>query len=439
MYRYYFLLGLHNLRRNPVLTCLMVVTLAVGVAATISTATILHVMSGNPVPHKSDKLLVPLLDNSPARGYVPGILPTGKQMAYRDASNLLASGQGQRRTAIYDISGGIEPSNSAMPVQNLQGIATTRDFFSMFETPFLHGGAWSDADDVNGAHVAVLSKKQSQKLFGNDNPAGRRVRIFNQDFQVVGVLDDWQPLPRYMHLINGNGGPFNGEDNIYVPWKTAIQLQIRSNGSTSCSGKSPGPGFQGLLDSECVFIQFWFEVNNAANRSALQHYLDAYVLEQHRIGRYERRAPARLFDVMEWMNVLGIVSNDARLTTWLAVGFLLLCMVNTTGLLLAKFSTRSAEIGVRRALGASRAEIFRQFVVETGVIACAGALAGLALSLASLWLIRLSARDLASLANMDWSMLLMTLAVAFAASLLAGLFPTWRACQVTPALQLKSQ
>ena len=54
MFRYYFLLGLRSLRRNPVLTALMVLTLAVGVAASMSTLTILHVMSGDPIPHKSD-------------------------------------------------------------------------------------------------------------------------------------------------------------------------------------------------------------------------------------------------------------------------------------------------------------------------------------------------------------------------------------------------
>jgi putative ABC transport system permease protein len=439
MFRYYILLGVHNLRRNPILTALMVLTLAIGVAAAISTATILHVMSGNPIPHKSERLLSPLLDNSPARGYVPGVLPLGRQMAYRDVTNLLASGKGQRRTAIYDIAGGVEPADPSMPVQSLQGMATTSDFFPMFEVPFLHGAPWSEADDRKASHVAILSRKQSEKLFGKDNPVGREIRIFGQTFLIAGVLDDWQPLPRYMHLINGNGGPFNGEDNIYIPWTTAIQLQIRSNGSLNCSGKSPGPGFQGVLDSECVFVQFWFEVGSAGQRKDLQQYLNSYVKEQRRIGRYERPAPARLYDVMEWMRLLNVVSNDTRLATWLAAGFLLLCLVNTTGLLLAKFSARSAEIGVRRALGASRADIFLQFVLETAVVGCAGGVLGLALSLASLWLIRVRARDLASVAHMDWSMLLFTILLALVASILAGLFPTWRACQVTPAIQLKSQ
>ena len=65
MFGYYFLLGLRSLRRNPALTALMVLTLAIGVAASVSTLTILHVMSGDPIPHKSDRLFAPILDNRP--------------------------------------------------------------------------------------------------------------------------------------------------------------------------------------------------------------------------------------------------------------------------------------------------------------------------------------------------------------------------------------
>jgi putative ABC transport system permease protein len=94
---------------------------------------------------------------------------------------------------------------------------------------------------------------------------------------------------------------------------------------------------------------------------------------------------------------------------------------------------------VRRALGAGRGAIFRQFLVETTVVGLAGGLLGLALSFGALALIRLQSRDLSAVARMDWEMLAATFSVAVLASVMAGLLPTWRACQVTPALQLKSQ
>ncbi|MCL6485598.1 MAG: ABC transporter permease, partial [Janthinobacterium lividum] len=69
MFRYYLTLGLRSLRRNRALTALMILTLAVGVAASVSTVTILHAMSGDPLPHKSDRMFVPLIDILPVKGY----------------------------------------------------------------------------------------------------------------------------------------------------------------------------------------------------------------------------------------------------------------------------------------------------------------------------------------------------------------------------------
>ena len=126
---------------------------------------------------------------------------------------------------------------------------------------------------------------------------------------------------------------------------------------------------------------------------------------------------------------------------WLAFGFLLLCLVNTIGLLLAKFSARAAEVGVRRALGATRGAIFRQFLVESAVSsAWPAASLGLRAERRRRCADRAcNRRTLSVVAHMDWPMLGLTFLLVIVASVLAGLLPTWRACQVTPALQLKSQ
>ena len=438
MLRYYFSLGLHSLRRNPVLTSLMVLTLAIGVAASISTLTILHMMSGDPIPNKSDRLFVPLMDNGPADRFVPGELPHDSQMSYRDASNLLQSGQGVRRTAVFGISGAVEPARADLGTVEVNGLATTSDYFPMFEVPFLHGSAWAPEQDKNTANIVVLSRKMSEKLFGKDDPVGRHIRMLNNDFEVIGVLGSWNPLPRYTHLINGNGGNFAGEDDIFIPFQTAIRLQINGSGSMTCNGPTT-PGYQGMLDSECTWIQFWFELKNAAERSSLQDYIDGYTREQRKFSRFVRQNVNHLFDVMQWMSHLHVVSDDGRLSTLLALGFLLLCLINTVGLLLAKFSVRAGEVGVRRALGASRKEIFKQFMIEAAIVGLAGGMVGLLFSAGALWLLARQSERYAALAHMDWSMLAATFVLAIVSSIAAGLLPTWRACQVTPALQLKSQ
>jgi putative ABC transport system permease protein len=145
-----------------------------------------------------------------------------------------------------------------------------------------------------------------------------------------------------------------------------------------------------------------------------------------------------LRNVMQWLAYWQVVPDDVRLQTGLAFGFLLVCLVNTVGLMLAKFLRRGAELSVRRALGASRRALFAQLLIESGVVGLVGGVCGLLLALLGLWVVRHRPSDYAALAHLDPSMLLTTFLLSLGASLLAGLLPAWRACQVAPALQLKS-
>lgn len=435
MFGYYLKLGVRSLRRNRALTALMILTLAVGVAASVSTVTILHVMSGDPIPSKSERLFVPQFDVGPKDGYIPGADPDDMQMAYPDAVNLLRSGQGERRAAFFGSQLSVEPPESGIPAFSAAVLAATRDFFGMFEVPLRHGQPWSEQDDARGARVVVLGRDMAEKLFGQASPVGKQLRLGGQLFTVVGVMDHWKPVTRYYHLSAGRGG--SGEDFV-IPFSTGIGQELSVHGDLSCSYVRD-PGYASLLASDCTWIQFWFETRSGADRAALQSFIDSYASEQRKLGRMQRAAPNTLYNVMEWMEKRKVVGNDTRLSAWLAFGFLILCLVNTIGLLLAKFSVRASEVGVRRALGASRADVFRQFLVETGVVGLLGGVLGLALAFGALALIGMQSRTMAAAARMDWQMLALTFAMSVGAALIAGLLPTWRACQVSPAIQLKSQ
>ncbi len=104
-----------------------------------------------------------------------------------------------------------------------------------------------------------------------------------------------------------------------------------------------------------------------------RRYLENYSSQQRQAGRFKHPPNVRLRTVMEWLDFNGAVPSDVRLQLWLALGFLGVCLVNTVGLLLAKFLRRSGEIGVRRALGASRGQIFLQCLVEAGAVGVVGA------------------------------------------------------------------
>jgi putative ABC transport system permease protein len=251
------------------------------------------------------------------------------------------------------------------------------------------------------------------------------------------VVDDWNPLPKFYRLIGSQS--FDTSEDIFIPMRTAIAGEFQVNGSINCNSTPPSPGFRGLVEGECNWVQYWVELADAGDRRAYAEHLDAYVGEQKALGRFEAPVNNRLYDVREWLDVREVVSDDTRTSTWLSFGFLLVCLVNTVGLLLAKFSARPGEIGVRRALGASRGEIFRQYLTEAAVIGLVGAGVGIGLTMAALAFIRGFNQGIAQLTHLDVPMATVAVVVSVASAVVAGLLPTWRACQVVPAIQLKSQ
>ena len=437
MFSYYFKLGVRSLRRNPALTALMILTLAVGVAASISTLTILHAMSSDPIPQKSERLFTVVIDNGALENYNSNDADLHEdQLSYIDAANLVKGAPAVRKSALYGITAAIEPARADLPALSAVGMATARDFFGMMDVRFLHGQPWSENDDKLGADVIVISSALAEKLFGAVDPVGNRIRMNGFDYQITGVMDNFLPVPKFYRVVGA--GAFSQEEEAIVPVSNAVRHETNTQGNMSCDQKRDA-GFQGLLKSECTWVQIWLETRSAGDRADLQNWIDNYAADQRKLGRLKRNAPNKVYDVMQWLQYRKVVGNDNRLAVYLAFGFLALCLVNTVGLLLAKFSVRAAEVGIRRALGASRRAIFQQFLIETGVVGLAGAILGLLLSFGALALIRLQSNQMKIVAHLDWQMLGMTVLLSLAASLVAGLLPTWRACQVTPAIQLKSQ
>jgi putative ABC transport system permease protein len=163
------------------------------------------------------------------------------------------------------------------------------------------------------------------------------------------------------------------------------------------------------------------------------------VQDQKKLGRFQRPLNNHLRDVDEWLKYSKVVSNDSRALVGLSFMFLLVCILNTVGLILAKFLRRAGEIGLRRALGASRMELFRQYLIETSVVGVAGGLLGLALGWVGLVGVRYLMPNNDRIAQLDWTTIGAAFLLAIVASILAGLYPAWRVVRIPPALYLKIQ
>ncbi|MBS0571183.1 MAG: ABC transporter permease [Proteobacteria bacterium] len=434
MYGYYLDLAWRSLRRTPILTGLMVLAIALGIGASMTTLTVLHVLSGDPLPGRSDTLYYPQIDPRDSQGFVPGKTEPMEQVTWIDGMNLLQAKRADRQALMTGGSVAIQQDNSTLDPFFEDARYTTADFFPMFGVPFRFGHGWDAAADEAHARVAVISSPLNDKVFGGADSTGQTVRLAGAAFRVVGVIGDWNPNPHFYDLNRKN---YAEDEGVYVPLSASQDVGMDHEGSTDCWGNGGG-GRTPDHNAPCVWLQFWTQLDSPAKAAAYRQFLVHYSEQQKALGRFQRSPNVRLRNVMQWLDYNHVVPDDVRLQTGLAFGFLLVCLVNTVGLMLAKFMRRSAELGVRRALGASRRALFAQLLMESGVVGLIGGVGGLLLALAGLWLVRMQPASYASLAHLDPAMLLTTLLLALGASVLAGLLPAWRACQVTPALQLKS-
>ncbi|WP_462162970.1 ABC transporter permease [Pseudoalteromonas xiamenensis] len=443
MFGYYLKIAWVSIRKTPLLSLLIVLTVAVGIAASMTTYTVQYMMSKDPLPGLSDRTFQIQLNSwGPEKpyGYEGDEERTTRHITLQDAKNLLAAKQAPLQTAIGEFVEFVYSEDQSFSDGIGTGIRTvTIDFFAMMRAPFLYGTAWSAEDDEAGTDVTIISKKLNDKLFGGVNSIGKSIVIGERQYRIVGVMDDWPMLPKFY------GAPFEAYQptrDVFVPFFNQIrhELLTRSELAFNCWTAPADDSIRAFFNSECVWIMFWVQLDTPSDRKRYLDFIFDYAKDQRQFGRFQRDGFHKMYSVEEFLLNEEVVSKDTRIGVWLAFLFLIVCLLNCMSLMTAKFHSKAAEVGLRRAVGASKQNLFAQFSCEILLLALFASVLGMLMTLAGLHFTKSAYSYLsAELMTMDVNMVLATLGLAIVATMAFGLLPIIKAIQVQPASQLKSQ
>ncbi|MBA2355592.1 MAG: ABC transporter permease [Acidobacteria bacterium] len=432
-----------SLRRSPVLSGLIIACIAIGIAFATTFAAVRHAFTRHPLPDKEASLRYVRLDNWDPREPYPGgaadALPP--QITYRDAMALRRSTVPVRQTASFRARLTVFPEPSVgRPTKEDVRLAHA-DFFQMFDVPFRYGSGWTRESDEKLDQVVVISEALNERVFGGRNSVGQTLRIETRDFRVVGVLAGWLPSVRVYDMT---GNALSEPEPVYLPFGLVVPMELRTVGNSDGwggRGGSPTASFAARLASgESTWVQYWVELPSPADEQAYRSLIESYIAEQRRLGRFGRPTNYRVSSIGTLMDDFQVAPKETFALLMVGLLFLVVAAVNLIGLLLGKFLARANEVGVRRALGASRRDVFLQHLVECQVVAVLGGAIGLglaALSLRSLNAFMLDTTSRGDLFRLDLQMLLLALALSVAAGLISGIYPAWRICRLAPASHLK--
>jgi putative ABC transport system permease protein len=437
MFLYYIDLSWRSMKRTPLVSMLMILAIAVGIGITMTSLSVYHMMSMDPIPHKSDKLFSVQLNTTDDGNnwWTEDDVPL--QLTYKDAMALHNADTPESKTASVRGLFTVHMNNQEVKPFLASTRIIGRDFFSMFEIAFLYGEAWTSEQEAAATPVVVLDEETNDRLFGGGNSVGKQIYLDDTAFRIVGVTKQWRIHTKYYDL---NNGAFVSPESIFMPITLIAPLEIQNMGNTNGWKYEEINTFQERLQSEMFWLQFWAELNTPEELQNYRDYIQAYLVEQGTKSRFERETPQfNLKDVNEWMQYNKVVSADNKVLVGLSFLFLAVCLANILGLLLGKFLRRAPEVGVRRALGASKRQIFIQHLVEVSMLGLLGGVAGIGIAQLGLWGVRFTSNEYASLATMDIKMLLAAPAIAISACILAGIYPAWLVCRTQPAIYLKTQ
>jgi putative ABC transport system permease protein len=323
---------------------------------------------------------------------------SARSLTHKDANDILKLPYVVTNSPIIVIGGLQVVSGNKNWNTDVNGVSA--DMQNIQSWKFAQGAGFSSFDVQQKTAVAVLGSTVYHSLFDgtNTNPIGKMVRIRDQLFRIVGVLD--------------GGGIFGGDDVIYVPISTA-QARLKT------------------IDS---LDQIQVQIDDRTNIPQVKQDIARVLRQNHHI----RAGSSDDFTLFDFTQFLQSMQQQTQVMTFLLVGIAAISLtvggIGIMNIMLVSVTERTREIGIRVSIGARRSDIRNQFLVEALILCLTGAAIGLLLGL-------LIGALVIRLLSMPFVVTTATIAVpvlvSIAITVIFGLYPAIQAARLDPVEALR--
>jgi putative ABC transport system permease protein len=378
--------GVRMLARNPGFALASILTLAIGIGANVAMFSVVRAVLLRPLPFEAADRLVVVQQRSRVHGWTSGL-------SYPDFQDWRAQNQAFEDFAAYtpDRVDLVEAEGTS----KIQAAQVSTNFFSLLKVSAHLGRTFNETDRPGSSgQVAVISHDFWQRrLGGQPEVLGRTITLRDRAYTIIGVLPIGFTYPESI-----------GDAQIWTLLNPTGDALTNRSYCWLCTVGRLEPGLS---------VEQALPLLNALH---------------HRLSQGTGGSDSEVL----LTGVRDMVVGGVRTTLWIlsaVVGFILLIVcTNVANLCLAKVSSRAAEVAVRRALGASRLQVFRQFTTESLLLSLAGGILGLILTAWTVSLFKARIADVVPMAGsirIEPQELLFGLAVSLAVGFLLGIAPLW--------------
>jgi putative ABC transport system permease protein len=299
-----------------------------------------------------------------------------------------------------------------------QAYGTTPEFANVANIRVARGRYLSQGDLDERGPVGVIGHEIAKTMFPFEDPLGNTIRIDAKAMRIIGVLEP-------VGLSGGAGAALIGRDlnfDVHIPLTTASEvfgdtIQRASSGSRENNIVQISEVYIAAPDRELVMAYSKLagrviEVNHPGMR-------DVSMIVPYELLEQAKR------EALTWNLVLGAIAGISLLVGGIGI----------MNIMLASVTERTREIGIRRALGATRRHISLQFLVETGVLSAVGGLIGVALGIGGSFLVPVISANLPT--AITWWSIILAFCVAAATGLIFGIYPAIMAARQDPIVALR--